>query len=116
MFCSRQKFLSRLSLVLLGGLALSSPLGAQSSSPTLAKEYIRFNGQVVAFETPACQYSLSSASQSFSASAQSGTVTVTTTSGCAWTVSSNAGWLTITSGSTGSGNGTVGFSLAANGS
>jgi hypothetical protein len=41
-------------------------------------------------------------------------VTVTTTSGCAWTAGSNAPWLTITSGASGTGNGTVGFAAAAN--
>jgi len=33
---------------------------------------------------------------------------------CTWTASSNAAWLTITSGSSGSGNGSVGYSIAAN--
>jgi hypothetical protein len=41
-------------------------------------------------------------------------VTVTTTSGCTWTAASNAPWLTITSGAAGTGNGTVGFTSAAN--
>src|SRR5205085_2296676 len=35
-------------------------------------------------------------------------------SGCAWTASSGASWVTITSGASGSGNGTVGYSVAAN--
>jgi hypothetical protein len=41
-------------------------------------------------------------------------VNVTAGTGCAWTASSNAPWLTITSGATGTGNGPVGFSAAAN--
>ena len=36
------------------------------------------------------------------------------TAGCAWTATSSAPWLTVTSGATGSGNGTVGYSVAAN--
>ena len=35
-------------------------------------------------------------------------------SGCSWTAASNASWITVTSGSSGSGNGTVGYSVAAN--
>ena len=40
---------------------------------------------------------------------------VTAPAGCAWTgVSNNTGWLTVTSGASGSGNGTVAFSASAN--
>jgi len=61
-----------------------------------------------------CTYSLSSSSQNAPDTASSGSVGVTTTSGCAWTATSNASWLTITSGASGNGNGSVGFSIAAN--
>ena len=36
------------------------------------------------------------------------------TAGCAWTATSSAPWLTVTSGASGNGNGTVGYSVAAN--
>jgi hypothetical protein len=39
---------------------------------------------------------------------------VTTAAGCAWTAASNASWLTVTSGASGSGNGTVSYSVAVN--
>ena len=40
---------------------------------------------------------------------------MTAPAGCAWTgVSNNTSWLTVTSGASGSGNGTVAFSAAAN--
>jgi M6 family metalloprotease-like protein len=61
-----------------------------------------------------CSYSISPTSQSFSSAAGSGTVTVTAGSGCSWTAASNAGWISITSGASGSGNGTVGYSVQAN--
>jgi hypothetical protein len=41
-------------------------------------------------------------------------VSVTTTSGCAWTASSRVSWITVTSGASGTGNGSVAFSVAAN--
>ena len=45
----------------------------------------------------------------------SGTVDVTAESWCAWTATSNdLPWLTVTSGSPGTGNGSVGYSVAAN--
>ena len=39
---------------------------------------------------------------------------MTSNTGCAWTVASNAPWITVTSGASGSGNGPVTFDLAAN--
>jgi len=41
-------------------------------------------------------------------------VAVTAGAGCTWTSTSNATWLTITSGANGTGNGAVGFSVAPN--
>jgi len=65
---------------------------------------------------PACAYSIVPASQSFAASGGSDTVTVTVTSGtnCSWTATSNAAWISITSGASGTGNGSVGYSVGAN--
>ena len=60
-----------------------------------------------------CTYSISPTSKSFNASAGTGSVTVTAATGCAWTAVSNASWVTITSGASGSGNGTVNYSVAA---
>ncbi|MCM3901511.1 MAG: hypothetical protein ND866_07375, partial [Pyrinomonadaceae bacterium] len=48
------------------------------------------------------------------ATAVGGTGSVSVTSGCSWTAVSNAVWIAVTSGSTGSGNGNVGYSVAAN--
>ncbi len=61
-----------------------------------------------------CSFSLSSTSQSFAAIGGSGTVNVITTAGCGWTATSNAIFITVTSGASGVGNGIVGFSVAAN--
>lgn len=61
-----------------------------------------------------CSYSISPTSQSFGAGAESRRVDVTTFSGCGWTASSNVGWITISSGASGSGNGAVNYSVMAN--
>jgi Viral BACON domain/Putative binding domain, N-terminal len=60
--------------------------------------------------------SISLATFSFNAAANGGTGSVNVTAGgdCDWTATSNAGWVTITSGANGSGNGSVGFTVAAN--
>jgi len=69
---------------------------------------------VVACAPPSCTYTISSTSQSFAAEGGTGSVNVSAGNGCVWTATSNAGFLSVTSGSSGSGNGTVGFSVAAN--
>ena len=63
----------------------------------------------------ACTYALLPTSQSVVAGGGTGSTSVTTPAGCAWTgVSNNTGWLTVTSGASGSGAGTVAFSASAN--
>ncbi len=63
-----------------------------------------------------CTYSLSPTSASVSSGAGTGNVSVTAPGGCSWTASSNASWITVSSGSSGSGNGTTAFSVIANSS
>ena len=61
-----------------------------------------------------CTYTLSPTSQSVGSNGGSGTVTVITESGCAWTATSQAAWVNITSGASGTGSGTVSYAVAAN--
>ena len=63
----------------------------------------------------ACTYALTPTSQSVVAGRRQQVDDVTAPAGCAWTgVSNNTGWLTVTSGASGSGHGTVAFSASAN--
>jgi hypothetical protein len=64
--------------------------------------------------SPICTYALSPASQSFAAPGGSATMSVTAGSGCGWTAASQTPWITITAGSSGSGNGSVSYSVQAN--
>ncbi len=59
-----------------------------------------------------CTYSISPTKASFRREGGTGTVAVTAPQGCAWTAASNASWITVASGSNGSGNGSVGYSVA----
>jgi len=72
----------------------------------------RFSGVLQVRVT--CTYSIFPTSQSFASAGGSGSVNVTAPSGCPWTATSNASWITITSGSSGNGNGTVNYSVASN--
>ena len=61
----------------------------------------------------ACSYTLSATSALAAAAGSSSTVGVTATTGCTWTASSNVAWITLTAGTSGTGNGTVGYTVAA---
>jgi hypothetical protein len=63
---------------------------------------------------PACTYSLNPTSASIAALGGTGNVAISAGAGCDWTASSNAGWITVTSGSSGTGNGSVAFAVAPN--
>jgi Zn-dependent metalloprotease len=61
-----------------------------------------------------CTYSISPTSASYAAVGGTGSVSVTAGAGCNWTAVSNATFITITGGASGTGNGTVSYSVAAN--
>jgi hypothetical protein len=63
---------------------------------------------------PGCTFGLSPTSAMFGAAGGASSTTVSAPLGCAWTAQSNAPWITVTSGSSGSGDGAVGFSVSAN--
>ena len=61
-----------------------------------------------------CTFTLSSSSASTPANGGTGSFEVRTADGCGWAAGSNASWLTVTGGATGSGTGTVSYQAAAN--
>jgi hypothetical protein len=61
-----------------------------------------------------CNYAIAPGFASFAAGGGTGNVTVSTTASCSWQATSDASWITVTSGSTVVGNGAVGYSVAAN--
>jgi hypothetical protein len=64
--------------------------------------------------TPAaCTFTLSSSSVTIAAAGGAGSVTVSTGNSCAWTARSDASWITATSGTSVTGPGTFGFTVAA---
>jgi hypothetical protein len=62
-----------------------------------------------------CSYTVAPTSASHDVSGGNGTVTVSASTGCTWTAVSNSpAFIDLTSGSTGTGNGTVGYAVAPN--
>ena len=64
--------------------------------------------------TSSCTYSLDVTSSTFGAAGGSGTVSVTAPASCAWNAFSNDGFVTVTGGSSGTGNGAVTYAVATN--
>ena len=80
---------------------------------------VAFGGYTIAYSgannnTTTCSYTVSPASASFSYAGGSGTITVSSQSGCSWSAVSNASWLKVTTGASGSAEGSVGYSVSAN--
>jgi hypothetical protein len=59
-----------------------------------------------------CTFSVSASPQSFGVSGGTGSATVSTASHCSWTARADANWLSITTASSGSGQGVVSFTVA----
>jgi len=69
----------------------------------------------VAYTVPLpCSFALSPGSAALAAAGGTGSVTVTTSGACSWTTANLASWVTITSGASGSGSGTVKYSVSPN--
>ena len=71
-------------------------------------------GQTFTVTQAGCSVSLSPTSITAGVEVGAGTSSVTAVSSCAWTAVSNDGWITVTGGASGTGNGTVSYSVAAN--
>ncbi len=93
------------------GYSLQANIGAsRTGTLTIAGETFT----VTQAAAPPCSYSISPDKQKVDATPDTGTVAVSTASHCTWTATSNASWITITSGASGTGNGTVTFSVGHN--
>ena len=63
-----------------------------------------------------CSFALNSTGQSLPAAGGGGSFSISADSGCGWTATSNVSWISVTSGTPGTGSGSVSFDVAANSS
>jgi uncharacterized repeat protein (TIGR03803 family) len=68
------------------------------------------------FQLTVCDFSIDPTNAAFAAAGGSGNISMTTTNGCAWTAVSEDDFITIISGGSGSGNGTISYSVTTNAS
>jgi hypothetical protein len=66
------------------------------------------------YSSPTCQIITGVTTTTFPASGGNASISVAAANNCAWTATSNQPYLTVTSGASGSGDGTVTFAIAAN--
>src|SRR5262245_9753929 len=92
-----------------GSARLAFTVQANAGAPRSGRLTVADQTITIAQSTgvPACSYAISPISQTIAASGGSGAVAVTAASGCAWSATSNASWISVQAGSTGAGNGSV---------
>jgi uncharacterized protein (TIGR03437 family) len=61
-----------------------------------------------------CEYTVAPLTQAFSAAGGTGTINVATSTDCGWTATRSSAWMSVTAGSSGTGNGTVTYTVQAN--
>ena len=86
-------------------------LGKGNTSPESLDLRVELNNQ-----SSECSYSLSAAGASIQASGGTGSLNVTAPANCGWTAASNQSFVSVTSGSSGSGTGTISYYVGQNAS
>ena len=89
-------------------------LGRCSLTGELGELYVVDLGGTVSriVSSATCKFSISPTRVTFARGGGDGTVAIAAGTSCAWTAESNASWITVTSGTPGTGNGSVTFSVA----
>jgi hypothetical protein len=88
------------------GFSVAQNLGVQrSGTVTVADRTISVT------QSSGCTFTISPMSQTFGVSGGNGVVDVTTTAGCPWQATSQVTWITIRSGESGTGNGSVVYTV-----
>ena len=107
---------------LMNPIISSNVTGFCETSKSAIANYVSANGSCLSptattatpAPTPSCTYSITHGNQSFGAAGGQGSLAVSTQGACDWTAAANQNFVSITSGSNGSGNGTVVYSVAQN--
>jgi uncharacterized protein (TIGR03437 family) len=95
-------------------LTLAGPPGSYSLAVIAGEQPATVNFKVTINAAATCTYSLSPGSASYGAGGGSGSVNISTSPACAWSASSNAGWVVLTSDADGIGPAFVSFTASTN--
>ncbi len=94
--------------------AISYSVSANSSTAVRIATLTIAGAVFTLTQSGACGFSITPTSQSFNPPGGTASVAVTAAAGCSWTATRAGSWITITSGSSGTGNGTVRYRVSAN--
>ncbi len=99
-----------------GSARLAFTVQANAGAPRSARLTVADQTITIVQSTgvPACSYAISPVTQAVTATGGPGAVAVTAASGCAWSATTNASWISVQAGSAGTGNGNVTFAVAPN--
>jgi len=99
-----------------GSARLAFTVQANAGAPRSGRLTVADQTITIAQSTgvPACSYAISAVTQAVAATGGPGAIAVTAASGCAWSATSNASWISVQTGSTGAGNGSVTFGVMPN--
>ncbi|MGQ0761241.1 MAG: M12 family metallo-peptidase [Acidobacteriota bacterium] len=86
----------------------------QFSKDEITNHAIAESACLTSLTQPGCTYALSQSTQNLPAGAGGNSVNITTQPGCNWAVAEGESWLTVTSGASGTGSGTVTYTVTAN--
>jgi hypothetical protein len=90
-------------------------LGARAQAANVGAVYVdNIHLDWPSSSSTSCSYAVAPLTATFSAAGGTGSAAVTTSAGCLWGAASSASWVTVTAGATGTGSGTVGYSVASN--
>jgi general secretion pathway protein D len=95
-------------------VAANTTGAARTGTVTISGQKLTVTQASAAGSAAGCTFSLSEDSKTVDAGASTGSVDVKTDATCPWTAISQVAWITVTGGASGTGDGTVNFSVAAN--
>ncbi|MGE5805466.1 MAG: BACON domain-containing protein [Ignavibacteria bacterium] len=96
------------------GMLTGSVLPGASGAVKDIYDGMNLLGKAFISTAPACSISLSEYSKPFISTGGTGTISVTAGNGCSWSAVSQAAWITVITGISGTGNGTITYSVKPN--
>jgi len=91
----------------------TQPNFCQFSLDEITGHTVQHTSCLTSLPAPGCSYALSSSQQTFPDAGGSGSVNITATAGCNWSVDEGEDWITITSALLANGNGIITYTVAA---
>jgi hypothetical protein len=94
-------------------VAANADTTSRTATLTVAGQTLTITQAAASSTTNSCTGTLSSTSSTYNATGGSSSITVTAATACAWTAVASDSWITVSSGSSGTGSGSVIYSVAA---